>query len=114
LFFVGGSNRCVDYSGEFISGFLGCVGCQVNTQDCVGAPVGFCGDGFINIGEECDGVRFGNVDECSDFDDFVSGVLRCSSCRLSTSSCVAGPDCGNGVVILMILLMVCCVVVVVG
>jgi len=28
----------------------------------------------------------------------VSCVLRCSSCRLSTGGCVAGPDCGNGVV----------------
>jgi len=65
---------------------------------CGGVSGGSCGDGFINIGEECDGVKFGSVDECSDFVDFVSGVLRCSSCRLSTGGCVAGPDCGNGVV----------------
>jgi len=106
LFFVGGSNRCVDYSGEFISGFLGCVGCQVSTQNCVGAPVGYdsvfftggelscsscristfgcegvgggsCGDGFINIGEHCDGLLFvGGVSLCSDYNsDFTGGVL---------------------------------------
>jgi len=47
---------CVDFDVSFTGGLLDCVGCQISTLGCVGAPVGFCGDGVINDGELCDGV----------------------------------------------------------
>jgi len=77
--------------------------CQLSTEGCGGVSGGSCGDGFINIGEECDGDLFGVVDECSDFDSvsFTSGDLSCSSCRISTFGCegvVGGGSCGDGVV----------------
>jgi len=47
--FAGGSSLCVDFDVSFTSGLLACgVSCQIDTQGCVGAPVGFCGDGVIN------------------------------------------------------------------
>jgi len=86
---------CVGYDSVSCSS-----SCQLSTEGCGGVSGGSCGDGFINIGEECDGVKFGSVDECSDFVDFVSGVLSCSSCRISTfgCECVGGGSCGDGVV----------------
>jgi len=55
--------------------------------------IGSCGDGFVNIGEECERdfsgeFVFGVVGDCVDYPDFVGGVLGCVSCRLDTSRCV--------------------------
>jgi len=85
--FVVGSGRCVDYSVEFVSGSLLCgAGCQIDTGLCQGVPVGVCGDGRLNGGEECDGRAFGVVDTCVDFPQFESGVLRCGvDCVFDTS-----------------------------
>jgi len=85
LFFTGGDLRCSS-------------SCQLDSSQCFGVSGGSCNDGFVNVGEECENDHFGAIDECSDFVDFVGGTLLCSSCRLNTNGCVAGPDCGNGVV----------------
>jgi len=70
----------------------------VSTQNCVGAPVGFCGDGRITDAEQCDGFSFGSIDECSDLPQFEGGCLRCGvDCVLDVGNCVKIPDCGDGV-----------------
>jgi len=51
-----------------------------------------CGNGVIDLGEDCDGVGYDSV-------SFTSGDLVCSSsCQLSTESCggVSGGSCGDG------------------
>jgi len=95
--FVGGSNSCSDYDVSFTSGLLACDGCQIDTSGCVEVPA--CGNGFLDVGEGCDGLIFGLVDECTDFTDFIGGDLDCTStCLLDTSGCIDVPTCGNGVV----------------
>jgi len=114
------TNGCVagpDCGNGIVDSGESCDGdCLISTENCV---VGVdCGNGVLDVGELCDGglfvggvslcsdysvdftdgSRFGSIDECSDFEDFVGGVLSCSSCRLDTNGCVAGPDCGNGLV----------------
>lgn len=65
-------------------------------------PIGFCGDGVIDEGEQCDGT-VGSDFACSDFGDFTGGELRCSAtCQIDTSMCVSTTTtqavCGNGVI----------------
>jgi len=66
----GSIDECVDLP-QFGSGFLRCGGdCVLDTQGCVGAPPGFCGDGRITDAEQCDGRVFGSIDECVDLPQF--------------------------------------------
>jgi hypothetical protein len=54
---------------------------------------GECGDGIISAGETCDGINFGPITGCSDFDSFTAGegTLSCdSSCQFDTSLCEGG------------------------
>jgi len=96
--FVGGSTLCSEYDNTFTSGTLTCsIGCQIDTQSCIGSLPGFCGDGVINDAEQCDMSTFGLIDECIDFTQYVGGVLRCDSvCELDTFGCIPVAACGNG------------------
>lgn len=61
------------------------------------APEPRCGDGIVQVGEDCDGTNLAG--ERCDTRRFVSGSLKCSECRFDTSGClqVAPPGCGNRV-----------------
>ncbi len=48
----------------------------------------YCGDGLINDNEQCDGLNWGDVDECSDVGNYNYGTLSCSQvCAFDTSNC---------------------------
>lgn len=55
---------------------------------------GFCGDGRVGAGEDCEGTELG-ARTCTDL-GFESGTLACAGCAFDTSGCVAGPSCGDG------------------
>ena len=62
-----------------------------------------CGHGVIEleIGEICDGNKFGNLSRsCVAYNQnsFISGNLSCVNCNIDTSSCTEVPSCGNGVI----------------
>jgi hypothetical protein len=66
------------------------------TAGVAGRP-GFCGDGQSQYPEQCDGEDFGNQ-LCTDFNNYTSGTLRCTSeCQRDFSNCVRAEPCGNGV-----------------
>ena len=89
-----GTLTCLDYD-TFTGGSLTCDSCIVNTSSCTGGIVGFCGDGNIDIGEQCDGTEFAGL-ECSDYSNFVSGDLSCtSSCLINTTQCAIASTCGD-------------------
>ena len=55
-----------------------------------------CGDGVVNVGEQCDGNL--NGFSCSDFNSsFTGGELSCTNCILNTTNCIGGDVgiCGN-------------------
>ena len=83
----------------FSGGKVKCTACQLDTSGCTGTPSGTstCGDNFLNIGEECDGVNFGVIDNCAEL-GFENGTLSCNNCGLDTSSCSPIPDCGNDII----------------
>ncbi|MBU1239470.1 hypothetical protein KKF84_05735 [Myxococcota bacterium] len=63
---------------------------EVNNQ------TGYCGNGIMEEGENCDGLDFGEKDCLSE--GYDSGALACSDeCTLIRSGCIVSPDCGNGV-----------------
>ena len=65
-----------------------------------GGDGGYCGDGNIDSGEQCD-VDWGSITNCSNFDDFTGGSLSCVDCQFNTSLCTGGVDggyCGDGVI----------------
>ncbi|MBU1240687.1 hypothetical protein KKF84_01740 [Myxococcota bacterium] len=56
-----------------------------------------CGDGIVDIDEECDGEDFAGED-CTNF-GYYGGVLNCTSkCTIEKSSCVAAGQCGDGII----------------
>ncbi|MFH1400988.1 MAG: hypothetical protein ABIH41_05710, partial [Nanoarchaeota archaeon] len=92
---------------DFTSGTLGCyppatgagLDCHFNTTGCTkDVPVpATCGDGIIDIGEDCDGANWGpNVDGCWWFDSFTGGTLSCipsgrpGQCHFNTTLCSLG------------------------
>ncbi len=59
-------------------------------------PVGNCGNGVLDPGEQCDGTQLGAA-SCTSL-GYASGTLACSAdCTFDTSQCVAAL-CGDGVV----------------
>jgi hypothetical protein len=58
--------------------------------------VGMCGDGVIDIGEQCDGVEL-NGFTCADL-GYSSGDLACDpvTCTYDASACVTDMDGGSG------------------
>lgn len=86
---------------------IGCPSCGDGTcdptethvtcpEDC---PISVCGDGHVQVGEDCDGVNL-NGHDCLSLDlGFTGGDLGCTAtCAFDTEGCVALPGCGNGVV----------------
>ena len=65
-----------------------------------GTDSGYCGDGLIGIGEQCDGSNWGAITNCSNFDVFTGGSLTCRTedCQFDTALCTGGPGgyCGDG------------------
>ena len=92
------SKLCSQYSSFFTGGTLSCgTNCKIDTSKCSGLS-GTCGNGVINIGEKCDGNRFGIVSSCTGYSDFVSGDIQCKNCELDTSQCIPKNKCGNGLI----------------
>lgn len=61
-----------------------------------------CGDGIIQIGEECEGTNLGSLtsNNCSDYNSgYDAGTISCSStCKLDLSNCEGDAGvCGNGI-----------------
>jgi len=69
---------------------LALAGCEADVVD--RDP---CGDGFLDPGEACDGLEFGDQ-ECTTF-GYPWGQLACTpGCRLDLSGCGEFGRCGNG------------------
>ncbi len=85
---------CTDF--DFTSGVLDCVACGFDTSDCEGDVGGYCGNNNIEVDEQCDGSDWGSIDDCTDFDNFISGDLDCGQCSFDTGDCtMPTPYCGN-------------------
>jgi hypothetical protein len=60
------------------------------------APLG-CGNGMLDMGEDCDGDKLGGKD-CEAL-GYTGGTLACTGgCEYDTSACVAPPGCGDGLI----------------
>lgn len=80
-----GGNTCVSLG--FDGGSLGCAAdCTLDTSACETIEE-FCGDGIINLAEDCDGAQLGNA-TCASA-GFVFGTIACNpaTCQLDTSAC---------------------------
>ncbi|MEK6847777.1 MAG: hypothetical protein AABX50_01470 [Nanoarchaeota archaeon] len=78
----------------FDGGPLLCNNCGFDTSQCT-TTAGFCGDGAIDAGEQCDGSSNLGGQSCITL-GFVGGQLDCSSsCQYDTSQCTnpAPPSC---------------------
>ncbi|TKJ17388.1 hypothetical protein CEE44_02535 [Candidatus Woesearchaeota archaeon B3_Woes] len=94
-----GETDCRDFD-DFTGGTLICDNCELKTILCEGGTSGYCGDGEINTGEQCDGENKGDT-TCFDIADFTGGILGCNNdCIFDTSSCTGGEGsyCGDGVI----------------
>ncbi len=89
---------------SFTGGTLACTNCRLDTSGCTGGnSFGICGDGVINIGEQCDGAApWGSFDtnSCDQFYAFAGGILGCYppghyyECTFDTSDCwLVSPTC---------------------
>ncbi|MBO4349501.1 MAG: hypothetical protein J6A01_00960 [Proteobacteria bacterium] len=101
---------CIDRG--FVSGTLACSNCTyettgcyecLNNTDCNGNADGrlecnltshqcvkpICGNGKLEIGEECDGTLFveGKSAACSEWGDYNQGTVSCSNCHIDSSQC---------------------------
>ncbi|MBU1198458.1 MAG: DUF4215 domain-containing protein [Nanoarchaeota archaeon] len=87
--------KCIDFP-PFTGGTLSCQNCTYNTSRCTGPTGGYCGDGKVVVGEQCEG-GIGSI-TCRDFDEFTRGTLECvsSTCLFDTSDCKQSePRCGD-------------------
>jgi hypothetical protein len=91
----------------YMSGTLLCApDCKLDKTLCVIDPTKpVCGDGIIDkpnyagFYEECDGVALDNK-QCTDFDDYDTGILQCSStCEFDYNLCInlPPPICGDNI-----------------
>lgn len=85
-----GGMTCADIDSQLVGGSLRCSpGCKLDASQCTR-----CGNGQIDTGEECDGQSLGSA-TCGS----LVGVPVCgATCRVDYATCVAGPECGNGVI----------------
>jgi hypothetical protein len=95
----GGATCSSVTGGARPNGSLSCNSCSIDSSACTTS--GGCGDGNIDVGENCDGSNFGGM-TCSLLTGGTrpNGSLSClPSCSISTSGCTApsGPVCGDGV-----------------
>ena len=74
------------------------VGVQNNDSGTIDASVlpETCGNGGIDLGEECDGLNLG-IATCQIVGNYMGGNLSCTdTCKFDTSQCQRYPDCGDG------------------
>jgi len=78
--------------------FVGCGGrIEAEYRGDASADAGKCGNGTIDVGEQCDGAHLGGA-TCSSATMNVSpnGQLACSNCRLVTTGCTGSGTAGAG------------------
>jgi hypothetical protein len=97
-----GGRQCADFG--YTGGMLACSAvCAFDKTGCTGPvtppdpPPAACGNGTIDVGEDCDGA-FLNGKQCTDL-GFDAGTLVCSPlCVFDTAACTGGSAiCGNAV-----------------
>jgi len=74
---------------------------ETNTCKLTSSSGPLCGNGIIDAGEQCDGINWGKITGCSDFNDFTGGDLLCIDCKFNTVNCTGGNDfgpCGDNIV----------------
>ncbi|MCB9358623.1 carboxypeptidase regulatory-like domain-containing protein [Candidatus Woesearchaeota archaeon] len=83
----------------FSGGTLTCGNdCQYDTSSCQGSQ-GVCGDGLLNVGEQCDSTNFGMTSCAYMNPNFASGSLGCDdNCMLTTDACVFIASCNDGLI----------------
>ena len=87
--------QCEEYAWEsFTGGTLKCTNCKIDTSSCIGKE-GTCGDNIINVGETCDNYERGIIVTCIQFNEFISGGVKCKNCQLDTEGCFEKSKCGN-------------------
>ena len=78
--------------------------CDMASRQCVFPQntQGFCGNAYIDAGEDCDGTLFvDNKTTCSAWNaQYTSGNVSCNNCKVDLSNCSpAGiPVCNNGII----------------
>lgn len=95
------TSQCAEFDGRYVSGSLGCNegSCTYDTSACEEEPVepeGFCGDGQLDPGEQCDESEL-RLSDCPAVDSrFDGGTLGCNpgDCTYDTSNC---RGCGDGI-----------------
>jgi len=100
--FIDNATACADW-GDYASGTVVCTAmCEPSFANCVSKQEAKCGDGIVNIGEECDGKAF-MLDQtsCSVWDSsYTSGSVTCNSdCTVNMSACSGNTSkdvCGDG------------------
>ena len=95
---------CQNLSDAYTEGTLLCnsTSCLYNPKNCKGPTGGYCGNGEINVPEQCDG-SIGDMN-CSLINPaFVGGTLSCNNryaknpCIYNTSQCLtSNVKCGDG------------------
>ncbi len=85
---------CGKFGFESSPGSVICRNCYYNTSRCTGHAVGACGDGALELGEQCD-VGISRM-MCADF-GFTGGTISCNlqTCKYDTSKCVNGMPCNT-------------------
>jgi hypothetical protein len=85
---------CSSLSGGTLTGTLLCSFCSFDTSACT--TPGYCGDGIVQVGEQCDTFAF-NGETCSSMTGGRRpfGSLFCSSCTIDTSSCYCQDTCAS-------------------
>jgi cysteine-rich repeat protein len=90
------------FLGLAMAGIVGCAtggGTDAGRIDAGGdtpdaGPVSVCGDGIVEIDEECDGAPIGSCEDMG----YVGGELACApTCTLDKSGCLEAA-CGNGTI----------------
>jgi len=96
----GNITSCSDIG--FTGGTLECSNCEFDTSRCTSpAGDGFCGDGELNPGENCEPALLDGSISCLDFDDFSGGILGCNpnTCDFDITQCeVLGVECGDSII----------------
>ena len=83
-----GANDCTT-AGNFAGGELACTDvCTFDTSGCNAEAE--CNNGFIEVGEDCDGDVLGDA-TCDSVGAFTGGELACAEdCSFDTSGCLGG------------------------
>jgi hypothetical protein len=83
--------KCADFGFANGSVFCYALDCTYTTRSCVGTSGGYCGDGRVEVNEQCDSST-GSM-TCLDF-GFAGGLLTCNAnCKYDTSRCFNRPEC---------------------